>query len=211
MSNTLAKQRAVPRHAASLILYRQGAKDIEVLMGRRAKAHRFLPDVFVFPGGRLDKSDFDHPVKSPLKQPVADRLSQPGDMATALACAAVRETYEETGLILGDLQQDELAADLSGLNYIARAITPSESPIRFNSRFLIADASSVTGELGGSGELIDLGWYGLSEALRMPVVDVTEFLLEEMQYHSQNGLPDVTHFSLFTYINGISRIRRETL
>ncbi len=207
---TIAK-RATPRHAASLILYRKHTKGLEVLMGKRAKGHRFLPDVFVFPGGRVDADDHLIPCSQPLRHDVEARLSVPGDMAKAVACAAVRETFEETGLVIGDLEKDILVPDLSGLDYIARAITPSESPIRFNTRFLIADAAQAKGELGGSGELTHLGWYGIEEALNMPVVDVTEFVLEEIDYHFRSESERLSRFSNFTYLQGKSVIRRENI
>ncbi|MFT6556623.1 NUDIX hydrolase [Sneathiella sp.] len=202
---------AVPKDSASLVLYRSRNNGIEVLMGKRAKGHRFLPDVYVFPGGRLDASDFSHPVKRPLQAHVKQRLSHPGDMATALACAAVRETWEETGLVLGDMHSDTLVADLAGIDYFARAITPAQSPIRFNSRFMLADAEHAKGDLAGSGELVDLGWYSLHDALNMPVVDITEFVLEKMIRSTENGSLNISHFSLFTYIKGKSVVRQETL
>jgi len=208
----MASQRVKPRHAASLVLYRKAEKDrIEILMGKRAKGHRFLPDVFVFPGGRVDDDDHLTTCSRSLPPAIAKRLSEPGDMAKAIACAAVRETFEETGLVIGDVQNGELVPDLSGLDYIARAITPSESPIRFNTRFLMTDAGSIKGTLGGSGELTHLGWYGIEEALNMPVVDVTEFVLEELRHHFRSGRDRVSRFSHFTYIKGRSVIRQETV
>lgn len=156
-------------------------------MGRRAARHRFVPHHYVFPGGRLDPSDLKIPVKTPLRPEVQRALCThcaPG-MAQALAVAAVRETEEETGLSLG--------YELHRLDYWLRAITPAASPIRFHARFFAAEAKHFRGELGGSGELLDLGWRPLDECLKLPIVDVTEFILRRLA--AEQGFDDVSLFS----------------
>jgi 8-oxo-dGTP pyrophosphatase MutT (NUDIX family) len=196
-----------PRHAASLVIYEQRGAETYVLMGKRAKAHRFLPNVYVFPGGRVDTADAFASPSSPLQQPVQDLLSQPSDMAHAVAAAAVRETHEETGLIIGNINADQLVPDFSNLDYVARAITPSVSPIRFNTRFLMIHARHVSGDLGGSGELIDLKWVSVREAYKMQLVDVTEFVLEEMEKKLSTPVQKITKVPLFTYYRGKPLIR----
>jgi 8-oxo-dGTP pyrophosphatase MutT (NUDIX family) len=133
-------------------------------------------------------------------------------MAHAVATAAVRETHEETGLVIGDVQDDRLVPDLSRLDFIARAITPPNSPIRFNTRFLTLDAKHVTGgDLGGSGELIDLHWIPLSETHRVPLIDVTEFVLEEVDRKIKRAAAPMPRegapVPLFTYLRGKPFIR----
>ncbi|MBO0334369.1 NUDIX domain-containing protein [Sneathiella sp. CAU 1612] len=201
-----------PRHAASLVIYEQRADDLYVLMGRRAKSHKFLPDVYVFPGGRVDRADADMAPLAPLAPDIEKMLSRPSDMAHAVATAAVRETHEETGLVIGDLQGDQLVPDLSKLDFLARAITPPKSPIRFNTRFLTLDAKYITGgDLGGSGELIDLHWIPLSETHRVPLIDVTEFVLDEIDRKIKRAaapLPRQTGtVPIFTYYRGKPFIR----
>ena len=200
-----------PRHAASLVIYERKEDDIYVLMGKRAKTHRFLPNVYVFPGGRVDKADADLEPLAPLSPEIEKMLSRPADMAHAVAAAAVRETHEETGLIIGDVKADKVIPDLSNLDYVARAITPPISPIRFNTRFLSIDARHVSGTLGGSGELIDLRWIPLAEALTMPLVDVTEFVLGEMERKltsaARMASSGTTPVPLFTYFRGKALIR----
>jgi 8-oxo-dGTP pyrophosphatase MutT (NUDIX family) len=181
-----------PRNAASLVLLRwegagQNYNDAMVLMGRRAPKHAFLPDHYVFPGGRLDRSDYHLPRASNLQPDVAKQVARTCPdvraeaMAAALGTAAVRETFEETGLMLGDLSdQGKPVAALRHLTYVARAITPPISPIRFHARFFLADAAYADGRLGGSGELLDLHWVPLSMAFALPMADVTEFVLEEV-------------------------------
>lgn len=186
---------ARPRDAASLILLRESEGGVEVLMGRRLRRASFMPDHYVFPGGRIDASDARARPASPLDPTVTGHMRVAGreSRARALAMAAVRETYEETGLLLGEagdvgpvaedswreIRGTGLAPALARLHYVGRAITPTASKIRFHARFFMTDARHVTGKLGGSGELVDLHWTQLGAALRLPLADVTEYLLGE--------------------------------
>lgn len=147
-------------------------------MGRRAARHRFVPHHYVFPGGRVDRRDFGAKVRSPLRHDVQERLcaSCRPRLAHALAAAAARETWEETGLALGD----PLRPDLDRLDYVLRAITPPQSPIRFHARFFAVEAEHLSGSLEGNDELLDLAWRPVEACLRLPIVDVTEFLLRRL-------------------------------
>jgi 8-oxo-dGTP pyrophosphatase MutT (NUDIX family) len=140
-----------------------------------------MPDVWVFPGGRVDRKDARSPAKSELSPAVAAKLEARWSpaRARALAIAAVRETFEETGLAFGELVNGELHPDLGRLDYLARAITPAISPIRFHARFFLADAADAAGQLGGSGELMDLRWVPIPEAVELPIINVTRFVLQE--------------------------------
>ena len=186
-----------PRDAASLVLVDDSAGEPRILMGRRHSRMKFVPDAFVFPGGKLDQGDigvrpasgFAAATAEAVKRAAASRLK-----AEALAAAAIRETFEETGLLIarqGDVgaaagegwepfRERGLAPRLDVLDFVARAITPTSSPIRFHARFFAANAEAASGELKGSGELEELGWYSVSEALKLPVIDVTEFVLHEI-------------------------------
>ena len=203
-----------PRDAASLILLRQHRGAWQVLMGRRARGHRFVPDYYVFPGGRVDRADAARPLLSPLRPDVAEavgRHTRGPVRAAALATAAARETMEETGLILGRGEGEAYRPDLAPLTYYYRAITPPESPIRFHARFFLAPADAATGKLGGSGELEDLDWIAVDEALRRPLVDVTEFMLHRLSYQLANDPKAVwqqySRVPLFGYVKGAPRIR----
>jgi 8-oxo-dGTP pyrophosphatase MutT (NUDIX family) len=186
-----------PRDAATLIVWRRGADGPEVLLGRRSKRAAFVPEFFVFPGGRFDDGDRTARPASPLDAAAVPRMAVRGDeaFATALAMTAARETEEETGLMLasgGDVgaaapaawapwRRAGVAPDLARLAYFGRAITSAASPIRFHARFFVAEAGAFTGALGGAGELSDLAFYPLREALgTLPVVDVTEFMLNRL-------------------------------
>ena len=159
-----------PRHAASLILLRRSRRGAEVLMGRRPARSRFAPDVFVFPGGAVDAADRLVTPAAPLDPLCARRTGAPP--AQALAVAALRETQEETGVTLPD--------DLSALRLMARAITPTSSPVRFHARFFMADAEQASGKPSETAELSDLAYRPLDEALRLPLFDVTEFVLKAL-------------------------------
>jgi len=200
---------ARPRDAASLILHRPGAHGAEVLMGRRATRHRFMPDVYVFPGGRLDPADAGIVPLRPLRPEVVARFAGvcTPRRAQALAVAAVREAHEETGLLLGKLDASGLRPDLGGLDVLARAITPSASPIRFHARFFIAEGGTARGALGGSGELLDLHWVPLAEALKLPLADVTEFMLGEIGRRLAAARLDGA-VPLWGYRRGSVRVRR---
>src|SRR5277367_4052992 len=132
-----------PRDAATLIVLRRDGPQPRVLMGRRHGGHDFMPDKWVFPGGRIDPSDFRPPVAAELRPEVAARLAKtaPARRVRALGLTAIRETFEEAGLLLAQpgtprpgagpwrqfLEQGALP-DLSALDFIARAITPPSVP-----------------------------------------------------------------------------------
>lgn len=172
-----------PRHSASLLLVRR-EKDgtYSVLMGRRPTRSRFMPDVYVFPGGGVETQDGKAQPLKPLAKPVATHLDiQPGPAAPVLADAAVRETWEETNLVMGDVTAGTLTPSHRPLALLGRAITPTDSPIRFHARFFMADASHAAGTPKSNGELLDLDWFPITEALKMPIIDVTELMLERAQ------------------------------
>ena len=135
-------------------------------------------------------------------------------MAEALAIAAVRETFEETGLVLaesGDVgmdshpdwaywQEREIAPSLRLLGYFGRAVTSPVSPIRFNARFFIVHADLLQGHLGGSGELVELDFYNANEVLNNKlIVDVTEFMLTSLIRLAANPTDYDQRAPLFSY------------
>ena len=170
-----------PRDAASLVIVEGRGSAARVLLGRREPRHRFMPDVWVFPGGGVERQDADSPVSSELSPAVAAKLEARWSpaRARALAIAAVRETFEETGLAFGELTDGQLRPALDRLDYLARAITPALSPIRFHARFFLANAADSSGQLGGNGELLGLRWVPIREAMELPIINVTEFVLQE--------------------------------
>lgn len=177
-----AKKPAVkPRHAASLIVWREGEGEPEILMGMRHARHKFMPGVLVFPGGRVDRADHGVKVFSEIQPATFALLAHraPPSLARALGVAAIRELFEETGLLLGERKGERLLADLAVLDYLCRAVTPTTRSMRFNARFLVAPAAAVRGEITGSGELEGLGWYKLSKARAAKLANITVRILDE--------------------------------
>jgi 8-oxo-dGTP pyrophosphatase MutT (NUDIX family) len=175
------KRAVTPRHAASLIVWRQASGEPEILMGMRHAKHKFMPSVLVFPGGRVDRADHGVKVLSELRPETRELLAHRAkpSLARALGVAAVRELFEETGLLLGERKGERLLADLGPLDYLCRAVTPTSRAMRFNARFLVAPAETVRGEIAGSGELEGLAWYPLSQARAARLADITAKILGE--------------------------------
>lgn len=173
-----------PRNAATLILWRATRNGSpEVLMGRRHARLRFMPNLMVFPGGRVDRADYRAPALSELRpqtRRMLERRATPS-LARALAVAAVRELFEETGLVLGERRGEQVAADLAQIDYLCRAVTPADRPMRFNARFLIAPAEAAQGTIVGSGELEELRFFRLDELPGQPVASITQMVLEEFR------------------------------
>ncbi len=184
-----------PKDAATVIIYRQRRGRVEVLMGQRHRKHRFLPQRYVFPGGRVDPCDSRVRSATGLRDDVARRLMRTAApaRARALAAAAVRETFEETGLIIGQPDPEPhrtapanwksffdtgMAPCFENLVYIARAVTPHWRPIRFNARFFMLDSRHVVGDLAGSGELLDLTYVPIAGTAELELPLVTTRVLE---------------------------------
>jgi 8-oxo-dGTP pyrophosphatase MutT (NUDIX family) len=197
-----------PRHAASLVLLKGDPDRPNILMGRRPPKSAFIPDAFVFPGGRLDTDDMSAEPSAPLPAQTLRMLIGQGGctpkMATALANTAIRETFEETGLLLAgpgeahggegwaEFRARDLAPDHSQLGFLGRAITPTASPIRYHARFFVARGEGLAGVLTPTDELSDLDWYPVEDALRLPVIDVTHFILtlvSQGRAHQSNAVP----------------------
>ena len=219
-----------PRDAATLVLLRLddgAAESARVLMGQRGRSARFMPNKMVFPGGAVDADDFAAPADASPADACRARLAKHSgppnldleaaavwhDMPTALALAAVRETFEETGLRIAHVATSGLgpapetaeswrafqsaphghaAPALDRMRFIFRAITPPGSPVRFDARFFLADAEAVLGDpddfSGASGELSHLAWTPLSEARSLDLPFITSVVLAEVKELLDQGL-----------------------
>ena len=192
-----------PRDAATLILLDRSGPTLKVLMGRRHHSHVFLPGRFVFPGGALDPRDRLMTAATPLDPRTEAKLMRQvkrpsAAKARALALTAIRETFEETGLLLGTKRDQAPAApdgwtafaehrvhpDLAGIHFIARAITPPRRARRYDTRFFTADASAIAhkveGVIGPEAELVELVWLPLDETKRLELMAITEMVLENL-------------------------------
>ncbi len=182
----MEKKPVRPRDAASLILLRERGSRLEVLLGRRGKGARFMPGRYVFPGGRVIPED---------ARCWAGERGDPALAFLALKRAALRETFEETGLVLGETQRsaerargaltpieeayraEGLAPAPALLRLVGRAITPTASPIRFHARFFLADARHAAGKLMPCEELDDLLWHPIEDEPPAMMQNVTKFML----------------------------------
>ncbi|WP_243634353.1 NUDIX hydrolase [Roseicella frigidaeris] len=183
-SRPAAPSRAVrPKHAASLILWREGPAGPEVLMGLRHARHRFMPNVLVFPGGRVDRADHRALALSELPEFTRACLERqaPPSLARALGIAAARELHEETGLVLGRMEGHRLLPELAAIEYLCRAVTPPNRVARFNARFLIASGAAAHGPLRGSGELEALRYFTFEEAFAHKIASITAKVLAEFR------------------------------
>lgn len=185
---TQRRRRVRPRHAASLILLREGPAGITVLMGRRGRSARFMPGVYVCPGGRVAQDDRDR-----WRSEIGELRASDGAAFLRLARAALRETYEETGILVGSpaatartearfpieaaYAAQGIAPDLSLLTYIGRAITPTVSPMRFDTSFFLADGRHAVGVLADSAELEDVAWHEADPNADRSMSGVSRFML----------------------------------
>jgi len=201
-----------PQDAATLILVDRSGAGPKVLVGRRHHGHRFMPGKYVFPGGQVDPLDrrmanavhLDPHVEARLMRlmPRPSRLR-----ARALALAAIRETFEETGFLLGmpklappaavdgawaAFAQARVYPDLADIHFIARAITPPKAPRRFDTRFFTADASAighrVEGVVGPNAELVELLWIPIAETQRLDMAAVTRTVLKDLEHRVAAGM-----------------------
>ena len=185
--------------AATVILLRRDPAP-SVLMGQRGAKAVFMPSKFVFPGGRVDRTD--GPLPGPgLRPAVADALTRDSACAPErLAAAAIRELWEETAQILGTpgawdappagweaFADTGNLPDASGLQFFFRAVTPKGRPRRFDARFFLVEATALASDpddlTGGDGELSHLAWVPLTEARALDLPFVTEVALAELTAH----------------------------
>lgn len=190
-----------PRDAASLLLIDRSGKELRILMGKRHMRHVFMPGKFVFPGGRTEPADGRMAAIAELSDhDQAKLLSGMGGRSTitrcrALALSAIRETYEEAGLFLGQkakvsnishpdwaaFAERDVMPDLSALRYFVRAITPPGRTRRFDTRFFLAFRDAVADSLpeGPSQELEELAWLPFPDALQLDIPDITRMIISE--------------------------------
>ncbi len=191
-----------PKDAATLIIVRKDHERPHVLMGQRHASHKFMPNKFVFPGGRVDAGDSRVQSLSDLSEPVKNKLARSCSEARArgFAMAAIRETFEETGLIVGKPHNNHcqtrskawlpffsegFAPILRPLDLVARAITPPNRFRRFDAHFFCVDAQHVHGldqtHMTGSGELLKLHWVTFIDAQKLELPQITQFVLQEVE------------------------------
>jgi 8-oxo-dGTP pyrophosphatase MutT (NUDIX family) len=200
------------RNAATLIIIDRSGTEAKVLLGRRHMRHVFLPGKFVFPGGRVDAADRTMLLAKPMPPEMTRKLQvgtkpRAESEARALALAAIRETFEETGMVIGangpvagsipsgtwtNFVRTGYCPDPSALQFIARAITPLGFPRRFDARFFCVDADAIAYRLENvvhsDAELVELTWLPVATAMNLDLPIVTRLVLQELQMRLHSGL-----------------------
>lgn len=211
--------------ASCVLLVDTSGAEPALLMGLRQASNVFLPNKWVFPGGRLEAGDALIAPADALCARDASALAArlPQDVAPAfaqsLAVAAIRELYEETGHALGVAAPDAgatacstwlqfaelgLRPSVAPLRFIARAITPPFRPRRYDTRFFVANRADVVEGAGpADGEFADLNWFTLPEVKTLDLPVITRRVLADFESH----LADSAGHSVPFYYeeNGISR------
>lgn len=210
-----------PKPAGTLLILDERDGRPHVLMGLRHSAHKFMPGVFVFPGGRVDPPDNHAPFNNDLTGPTLKRVMSSGwtSLATerrarAFALAAIRETFEEAGIFIGQpssmhvsttsktwipfLKHGQLP-DLQQLRYLARAVTPPGLIRRYDTRFFTVPREAISLELEKppTDELSDLSWvpldqtetYKLHRITKLVLNDVSRRVAEEGSIHLRDDHP----------------------
>jgi len=201
-----------PKDAATLILVKRDGEP-RVLMGQRHSGLAFMAGKYVFPGGRVDAGDQRIAAASELRPEVLENLSAGCSAARArgLALAAIREAFEETGVVVGTRVEKcprtrspgwakyfahGIMPGLDALDFIARAITPPNRPRRFDARFFMADASAIAHvvEDAANEELLKPCWLTLAEARALDLPSITRRVLEEVEARLSRGPRPVLFF-----------------
>jgi 8-oxo-dGTP pyrophosphatase MutT (NUDIX family) len=209
-----------PKDAATLVLVRRDSDAPRVLMGCRSSGMAFMANKYVFPGGRMDPGDQRIPVAADLRPDVMARVAKGITSARArgLALAAVRETFEETGILLGERGPTPrtrspawvkffahgIAPRLDGFQFIARAITPPNRTRRFDARFFMADADAIAHALDAATheELLKPAWLTLAEARAVDLPNITRRVLDEVEARLANGLDAARPALFFRFLRG---------
>jgi len=205
--NTHPYQR--PKDAATLIVVDRSGAHPKILMGQRHLDSAFMPGMYVFPGGRVDAGDSRLIVPDALDITVERKLmtdmkgNATARRAQALALAAIRETAEETGILIGaenDVRwktaspawspfvEHGLTPALSPLTFFLRAITPPGRSRRFDTRFFCTTSESIAHQIpNDNDELLNLHWLTFDRALKLELPRITRFALETLEQKLRSG------------------------
>jgi 8-oxo-dGTP pyrophosphatase MutT (NUDIX family) len=198
------------RDAATMLVIDRTASVPKVLLGRRHHGHKFMPGKYVFPGGRVELADRHMGAATTLDPRVEARLMKEvrhpsAQKSRGFPLAAIREVFEETGLLLGTKSETArtpnaewakfaasgVAPDLAAVHFIARAITPPGRPRRFDTRFFAVDAGAVAaridGVVGPETELVELVWLPIEESMKLDMPGITMAVLEELKIRTAKG------------------------
>ncbi len=190
------------RDAAALIIVDETGAEPKIFLGRRRPDQVFLPNTFVFPGGRVEKSDQDALSLSELRNNDTRKLLKDVEpyvtetYVRGFALAAIRETFEETGLLVGKAKKTAPIAEdpawqsfhaegiypcLQSLTFFARAITPPGRPRRYDTRFFYVDSANISKTVSPrDDELRETAWFSLDEARQLDTPNITGVIIEDL-------------------------------
>lgn len=196
------------RDASTVIVLRDRTTTPRILMGQRGARAVFMPNKFVFPGGAVDAGDHAVPLGTPIQAPNDTRLEDdsPPGLGAALAVAAIRELFEETGQVLGTRGSwqapppdwHSFAATghvphAAPLQFVFRALTPPGRPRRFDARFFLIDAEHLASDPDdfsqASDELSHLQWVALDQVRTFDMPFITEVVLSEIAARVHDPAP----------------------
>jgi len=196
------------RNASTVIVLRDRTTTPRILMGQRGARAVFMPNKFVFPGGAVDAGDHAVPLGTPIQAPNDTRLEDdsPPGLGAALAVAAIRELYEETGQVLGTRGSWQApppdwhsfaatghVAHAAPLQFVFRALTPPGRPRRFDARFFLIDAEHLASDPDdfsqASDELSHLQWVALDQVRTFDMPFITEVVLSEIAARVHDPAP----------------------
>ena len=227
-----ANPRIRPSDAATLILIDRKNRTPKFLMGKRNARLKFMPGNFVFPGGRIERGDGAMPVVGALHARAEQALMalvprRSAERGRALALAAIREVYEETGILLGSreygppetipnagweaFRQHGVLPDLEALQVVARAVTPPNRNRQFDTRFFAIDRRAIAhvteGVVGADSELTELAWVTFKQARELDLPKITRIILNDLEERIANGFAPELPVPYYTHRSGRS-IRR---
>ena len=190
-----------PRIASTIVLTHGPKNNPRILMGQRSKKHDFMPSVYVFPGGRVDRGDsyVDYAGDlSPRTETIMETAFSPRK-ARAVVLASLRETYEETSLLIGKagaatrnhrdpswdaFREAGLKPDLEGIEVFGRAITPPHRHKRFDAWFFVKNLNTpAIPAIADSAELLNVGWFTFEEIWALELQRATQMMLKVLQQY----------------------------
>jgi 8-oxo-dGTP pyrophosphatase MutT (NUDIX family) len=212
-SSAPARKAVRPQYAAAIILVDRSGPAPKVLLGRRNKALKFLPGKYAFPGGRLELDDKVMASVGALDDLTASRLSlhraRRAPPPRTFAVAAIRELFEETGLLAGALPtaavktvppvwqafaEHGFAPNLAPLRFLARAITPPAFPRRYDTSFFLLDASAIAHRIDGcvteETELVELVWCTPEDGGKLDIPLINAMILQELALRLKDDIPE---------------------
>jgi 8-oxo-dGTP pyrophosphatase MutT (NUDIX family) len=221
----IIKNRLRPKDAATLVLVKREKDGPRILMGQRHGNMAFMANKYVFPGGRVDPGDQRIALGGELRPHVAERLTKGASASRArgLALAAIRETFEEAGILLGERAErlprtrapawlkffeHGVAPRLDTMEFIARAITPPNRTRRFDARFFMADADAIahTLDVTENDELLTPHWLTFSEARDLDLPSITRTVLDEAEARLSDGADGSRPVPFFRFHRGKSQM-----